>query len=132
MELLTIHKCLCDATRLRILNLLRGGPLCVCHIQEILGEPQVKVSRHLNYLKKRGLAAVRREANWMIYSLPQKRSRELAASLACLQACAGADKLLRRDTAKLAKVRARLLKEYSSAAIICCAKDARKTKQDNP
>jgi len=122
MELLKIYECLCDRTRLRILNLLSGGPLCVCHIQEILAEPQVKVSRHLNYLKKRGAVAVRREANWKIYSLPEKPSPELAANLACLQDCAAADKLIQRDNARLAKTRARLRKEISGAAAICCAK----------
>ena len=36
MDLIRIYECLCDATRLRILHLLTHGPLCVCHIQEIL------------------------------------------------------------------------------------------------
>ena len=124
MELVTIYECLCDRTRLRILNLLCGGPLCVCHVQGILGEPQVKVSRHLNYLRTRGVVAARREANWMIYSLPEKRPRELDANLACLQACARGDKRMKRDNARLAKVRARLAREYSGAAVICCAKNA--------
>ena len=129
MELLKIHECLCERTRLRIINLLCSGPLCVCHIQEILGEPQVKVSRHLNYLKKRGLVTARREATWMIYSLPaaEKRSRELDANLACLQDCAGADKLLKRDNAKLAAVRKRLRKDTANAAAaICCASTSTK------
>jgi len=32
-------------------KLLLHGPLCVCHFQKVLGEPQVKVSKHLAYLK---------------------------------------------------------------------------------
>jgi len=40
MSLIQIYQCLCDQTRLRILNLLGEGPLCVCHFQEILGEPR--------------------------------------------------------------------------------------------
>ena len=70
MGLIQIYQCLCDLTRLRILNLLTEGELCVCHFQEILSEPQVKVSKHLAYLKARGLVVARKEANWMIYSLP--------------------------------------------------------------
>ena len=46
MSLVQIYQCLCDETRLRILNLLHEGELCVCHIQDILGEPQVKISKH--------------------------------------------------------------------------------------
>lgn len=122
MELVKIYECLCDRTRLRIVNLLCSGPLCVCHIQEILGEPQVKISRHLNYLKTRGMVAVQREANWMIYSLPAERSHELETNLACLQDCAREDKLIKRDDARLAKVRERLSADDTAAAAICCAK----------
>lgn len=84
MELLRLYGCLSDATRLRIVNLLRGGPLCVCHIQEILGEPQVKVSKHLAVLKDAGVVEARREANWMIYSLPSPTPPALEANLAML------------------------------------------------
>ena len=41
-----------DRTRLRILNMLRGGETCVCDLQRILDVPQPKVSRHLAYLKR--------------------------------------------------------------------------------
>ena len=44
-----------DRTRLRILQMLSGGELCVCHIVDVLGVPQPKVSRHLAYLRKAGL-----------------------------------------------------------------------------
>ena len=77
MKLVKIYECLCDATRLRLLNLLLQGPLCVCHIQAVLGEPQVKISKHLGYLKARGLVTVRRQGNWMIYALPVHRPRAL-------------------------------------------------------
>jgi ArsR family transcriptional regulator len=105
MELVRIYECLCDVTRLRILNVLLRGPLCVCHFQRILEEPQVKISKHLGYLKSRGLVEAKREGNWMVYRLPEKPSRELAANLACLQDCAREDPVFRRDAEKLRKVR---------------------------
>lgn len=117
MDLVTIYECLCDRTRLRILNLLRQGPLCVCHIQEILGEPQVKISKHLGYLKTHGLVTVRKEANWRIYALVAKPAKALAANLACLQDCAAEDKTFRRDLEKLARLRAR----PDDLAPACCA-----------
>ena len=106
MDIVKIYECLCDLTRLRILHLLQGGPLCVCHLLVILAEPQVKISKHLSYLKNRGLVEVRRDANWMIYSLPPKerRSRELNANLACLQDCAAENTVLKKDAARLAKL----------------------------
>ena len=106
MELVRIYECLCDLTRLRLLNVLSRGPLCVCHFQEALGEPQVKISKHLGYLRTRGLVTARREGNWVIYALPAPadRSPELNANLACLQDCARDNAVLKRDAAKLAKL----------------------------
>lgn len=101
VDLIGIYECLCDRTRLRILNLLRRGPLCVCHFQAVLREPQAKISKHLGYLRRRGLAEVRREGNWMVYALPASRPRELAANLACLQDSAAELPVFRRDTARL-------------------------------
>jgi ArsR family transcriptional regulator, arsenate/arsenite/antimonite-responsive transcriptional repressor len=107
MKLVHIYRCLCDETRLRILNLLLEGELCVCHIQEILGEPQVKVSKHLAYLRKRGLVASQRKANWMVYRLPARQSSELSANLACLQDCAREHPVFRADGARLRKLKGR-------------------------
>jgi ArsR family transcriptional regulator len=118
MELIRIYECLCDRTRLRILALLDGGPLCVCHLQEILAEPQVKISKHLGYLKIRGLVEAKREGNWMMYQLPVKPPRELKANLACLEDCASEDATFRRDRAKLAKLRARLTKSACPCAML--------------
>ena len=101
MELVQIYQCLCDRTRLRILNLLSAGPLCVCHFQTVLSEGQVKISKHLAYLRARGLVEARREGNWIIYSLPAKRPPELDANLRCLQDCVREHATFRRDLARL-------------------------------
>jgi ArsR family transcriptional regulator len=109
MDLVQIYQCFCDRTRLRILHLLAQGPLCVCHFQEILDEPQVKISKHLGYLRTRGLVMTERSGNWMIYSLPEKRDAELERNLKCLQDCASTDPDFRRDLQRLAK-----------SAVACC------------
>ncbi len=41
MVCVTVYKWLCGETRLRFLNLLRRGPLCVCHVQEDFGSASV-------------------------------------------------------------------------------------------
>src|SRR4051812_13457225 len=69
MNLVSVYRCFCDQTRLRILHLLANSPLCVCHFQEILGEPQVKISKHLAYLRNHRMVSTEREQNWIIYSL---------------------------------------------------------------
>jgi ArsR family transcriptional regulator len=106
MDLVKIYQCFCDKTRLRILHLLTQTPLCVCHFQDILGEPQVKISKHLAYLRSRGMVTARRDKNWMIYSLPKKRVPELGKNLKCLQDCvSGSDSVFARDLRKLARLR---------------------------
>lgn len=123
MSLVEIYQCLCDETRLRILHLLRDGELCVCHFQEILGAPQVKISKHLAYLRARGLVESRKEANWVVYRLPVKPSRELAANLACLQDCVNEHPTFRRDSEK----RARLACKIAENSPACCPARPRKT-----
>ena len=107
LELIKIYECLCDRTRLRILNLLLEGPLCVCHFQEVLREPQVKISKHLGYLKRNGLVEAERCGNMMIHQLPKKRTAQLKANLACLQDCAQEERIFRDDATRFAKVRAK-------------------------
>ncbi len=101
MVLEPIYDALADPTRRRILHLLTRGSLCVCHFQTILEEPQVKVSKHLAYLRERKLVVAARRKKWVIYSLPARPSRALAANLHCLAACAADDRRLRRDVQRL-------------------------------
>ena len=119
MELIKIYECLCERTRLRILNLLSSGPLCVCHIQEILGESQVTVSKRLAYLKSRGLVEAERRANSMFYRLPSKLSPELSANLACLQDCVREVAEFKRDSAKAKKLRGKLAAAANAKACDC-------------
>jgi len=58
-----------DKTRLRLLNLMRDGEICVCFFTEILGESQPKISRHLAYLRNAGVVDARRDGKWMHYSI---------------------------------------------------------------
>ena len=66
-----LFKALADETRLRILNLLVRGELCVCELTGVLGIGQSKASRHLAYLRNAGLVNDRRDGAWMYYSLAQ-------------------------------------------------------------
>ena len=104
MDLIRIYQCFCDRTRLRILQLLTRSPLCVCHFQDILGEPQVKISKHLGYLRRRGMVSTEKEQNWVIYSLPQPQAEELERNLKCLQDCVQTDAVFKRDVEKLSKL----------------------------
>ncbi len=106
MDATTTYACLADPTRVRILRLLAHGPLCVCHIHDALAEPQVKISKHLAYLKERDLVIGERRAHWMIYRLPDTRPPLLAANLDALRDPAAGGKTFRDDDARLKKIRA--------------------------
>src|SRR5262249_30865168 len=69
-----VFRAFSDPTRLRILSMLRGGELCVCHIVEVLRVPQPKASRHLAYLRKCGLVLARKQGQWNYYRLAKARS----------------------------------------------------------
>jgi ArsR family transcriptional regulator len=115
MELVQIYQCFCDRTRLRILHLLTKKPLCVCHFQEILDEPQVKISKHLAYLRSRGMVQTTRDASWMIYSLPNRPDAELTKNLQCLQDCAQTDVQFKADLKRLGKLRSKRVANRTAA-----------------
>ncbi len=64
-----VMKAAADGTRLRILNILAGGPLCVCEIVEAIGLSQSTVSRHLSILKGAGLIEDEKRGKWAYYML---------------------------------------------------------------
>ena len=110
VKLIQVYKCLCDVQRLRILNLLREGPLCVCHLVELLAASQGKISKQLRYMKELGMVEVEREAQWMIYRLPAKPHALLTENLKCLQDCGGECPEFREDLRRRKRVIAGLRK----------------------
>ena len=69
---------LADRTRLRLLNLMRDGEVCVCFFAEALGTNNPKISRHLSYLKRANLVAARRDGKWMHYSISEPTDKSAA------------------------------------------------------
>ncbi|SEF64804.1 ArsR family transcriptional regulator [Caloramator fervidus] len=69
MELINILKALSDETRLRILNLLKYGELCVCEIEKLLNLTQSNASRHLMVLNKSGIITRTKRQQYVYYSL---------------------------------------------------------------
>ena len=67
--ILTALRAAGEATRLRILALLRHGELTVSEIVDILGQSQPRVSRHLKLLCDAGLIVRFQEGTWVFYRL---------------------------------------------------------------
>lgn len=67
--MIEILKALGDENRLRIVNILNEGPLCVCEIEQSLGISQSNASRHLNRLRTAGIINSERKSQWIYYGL---------------------------------------------------------------
>src|SRR5688572_5347132 len=93
-------KALGDEARLRLVALLAGGELCVCHLQSATGLSQPNVSRHLAVLRAAGVVESRRAGSWVHYRLARQvdpaRQRVLESLLGALPA-----QVTRADVARL-------------------------------
>lgn len=96
-----IFRALSDRTRLRILNLLRAGELCVCDIVSVLDVPQPTASRHLAYLRRAGLVLARKEGLWHYYRLMSAHTSFHKKLLECLAECKDVAPELAKDEKQL-------------------------------
>ena len=76
-----VFHALSDPTRLRLVDLLRGGERCVCELTDTLDAGQSRLSFHLRVLKESGLVLDRREGRWVYYRLNQDQVERLASVL---------------------------------------------------
>jgi ArsR family transcriptional regulator len=90
-----------DPTRLRILNLLLPGELCVCEIVNTLRIPQPTASRHLSYLRRAGLVESRRDGLWIHYKLAAPQTAFHKKLIECLGCCFRDVPQLAKDTKQL-------------------------------
>lgn len=60
---------LAHPVRLQILDELRRGEACVCHLQAVLGRPQAYVSQQLGVLREADIVGNRRDGLLVYYSL---------------------------------------------------------------
>lgn len=100
-ELEQYFKALGDNTRLRILNLLLHGELCVCDIQYVLSSSQPLVSRHLAYLKNSGMVTDRREGYRIYYRLSEERQLASKFLFEFLRQAFKAEEQFDQDTKRL-------------------------------
>ena len=102
MELL--FKALADRTRLRLLNLMAAGEVCVCFFVEVLGTSQPKISRHLAYLRRAGVVAARRDGKWMHSRIVTPEDAHAARVFAEVRAWLSEEKEMRQDRARLERI----------------------------
>ena len=96
-----LFKALADRTRLRLLNLMAAGEVCVCFFVEVLGTNQPKISRHLAYLRRAGVVAARREGKWMHYRISTPPDPHAAHVFAEVLTWLGEDRAMQKDRARM-------------------------------
>lgn len=100
----SLFAALADRTRLRLLNLMSDGEICVCYFTVVLGESQPKVSRHLAYLRRAGLVRARRDGKWMHYSIVEPSEPAARAVYDSTIAALRDDPAMRRERGVLSNV----------------------------
>jgi len=98
-----LFQALADRTRLRLLNLMSGGQVCVCFFIEVLDEPQPKISRHLAYLRSAGLVSTSRDGKWISYGIDPPAHPTARAAFDAVMAAMNDDRELQRDKAALSR-----------------------------
>jgi ArsR family transcriptional regulator, arsenate/arsenite/antimonite-responsive transcriptional repressor len=96
-----LFKAVSDPTRLRLLNLLRLGSICVCELHAVLQIPQPTASRHLAALRHAGLVEDCRSGTRIIYSLAAPDKPQTQALYELLDKCCPCDDVMQADLARL-------------------------------
>ena len=97
----TFFAALADRTRLRLLNLMRDGEVCVCFLADALQTHDPKISRHLSYLKRANLVAGRREGKWMHYRINEPSTAEAKGVLKNVLDLVESDTEMQKDRKRL-------------------------------
>jgi ArsR family transcriptional regulator len=103
-EMETFFLALADKTRLRIINLIGDGEVCVCFFTETLEELQPKISRHLAYLRRAGFVKTRRDGKWIYYRLAEPKDEAASRILSEIQAWMATDGQMQKDRERLAQI----------------------------
>lgn len=99
-----LTKALAHPSRLRIIALLRQGPLPVCQITSVLRSVASTVSGHLNDLRHSGIVTEHRQGKFVYYCLSERPST--VAVLDAILSTLAEDSQLRQDAAVARSVRA--------------------------
>ena len=104
-------KTLSHPTRLAVLEILRDGEQCVCHMEAMLGLKQASISQQLMVLREAGLVGIRRDGLNVYYRVIKPRVFEV---LDAVNTAAG-------------KPRLRVLHKHGAAGCPCPKCNADKT-----
>src|SRR5437763_2873414 len=103
-EMLGVLRAIAEPSRLRLLILCARGELTVSELAQILGQSQLRVSRHLKLLCDAGLLDRFREGSWVFYRLSAgSPASSLVRNL--VATCGEADRTIALDLQRLAAIK---------------------------
>lgn len=103
----TVFRAFADENRIRLLNVLLEGEVCVCDLCAALDMPQARISRHLAYLRRAGLVTVRQDGKWKYYAAAKSSAGLHRRLLNCVQGCLRDIDMLQADLTRLREARRR-------------------------
>lgn len=71
-DIARVFKAFCDVNRLQILDILKGGERCACHLLDDLKIGQSTLSHHMKILCDAGVVEGRKEGKWVYYTIDPK------------------------------------------------------------
>lgn len=105
MDLIQTLKALSDETRIRILNLLNNGDLCVCELEVLLDINQSNASRHLNKLTNAKILDYYKVAKYVYYKINKEAILKFSFIKQILVENASELKICKIDIERLQKYR---------------------------
>lgn len=105
MNFVQVMKALSDETRIRILNLLKEGDLCVCELEVLLDINQSNASRHLNKLTNARILDYYKVAKYVYYKINENTINEYPFIREVIGEQAMKLKLCNKDHERLKKYR---------------------------
>lgn len=111
MNFIQVMKALSDETRIRILNILQDGELCVCEIEAILNISQSNASRHLTKLTTSEILNYYKVNKYVYYKINEDALKEFSFL----------DEMVKVHAIKLDQCKKDLqrLKEYKCSGLGC-------------
>jgi ArsR family transcriptional regulator len=104
-------KALSEEIRIRILNLLKEGSLCVCELEVLLDINQSNASRHLNKLTNAKIIEYYKVAKYVYYKLNENTLKEYPFIKDILETHTEKEELFIKDLERL--------KTYKNSGISC-------------
>jgi ArsR family transcriptional regulator len=106
-RLVQTHKAIAHPVRLRLLAMLRTGPLCVCQMTVVVKLAASTVSEHLSELRRAGLVAERKEGRWVEYRLADSEAASVLDAVWTVlegDAAVRADAVLAKELRRVSRI----------------------------